>query len=121
MPSVPAIGWSMASTVLALAVLAEAQPAKGANKFLGNITTRGSVRSDFGTYWNQITPENETKWGQVERTRDQMSWRGADGVADYAKEAGIPWKFHTLAWGSQYRRGIRDGSIRDNWPGSMNG
>jgi endo-1,4-beta-xylanase len=81
---------------------AEAQPAKGANKFLGNITSAGQVRSDFGTYWNQITPENETKWGSVEGTRDRMSWTGADRVANYAKSAGILWKFHTLAWGSQY-------------------
>lgn len=87
---------------LAFCALAQGQPAKGANKFLGNITTRGAVRSDFGTYWNQITPENETKWGSVERTRDQMSWGGADAVSNYAKTAGIPWKFHTLAWGSQF-------------------
>lgn len=87
---------------LAFCSVVQGQPAKGANKFLGNITTRGAVRTDFGTYWNQITPENETKWGSVERTRDQMSWSGADGVANYAKTAGIPWKFHTLAWGSQF-------------------
>jgi endo-1,4-beta-xylanase len=87
---------------LALAVASEAQPAKGANKFLGNITSRGQVRTDFGTYWNQITPENETKWGSVESSRDNMSWAGADRVANYAKQAGIPWKFHTLIWGSQY-------------------
>jgi endo-1,4-beta-xylanase len=91
---------------LTFCALVQGQPAKGANKFLGNITTRGAVRSDFGTYWNQITPENETKWGSVERTRDQMSWGGADGVANYAKTAGIPWKFHTLAWGSQYPQWI---------------
>jgi endo-1,4-beta-xylanase len=95
-------------SALVLCSLVQGQPAKGANKFLGNITTRGAVRSDFGTYWNQITPENETKWGSVERTRDQMSWGGADGVANYAKQAGIPWKFHTLAWGSQYPSWIRD-------------
>jgi endo-1,4-beta-xylanase len=87
---------------LVLCSLVEAQPAKGANKFLGNITTRGAVRSDFLTYWNQITPENETKWGSVERTRDQMSWSGADAVSNFSKQNGIPWKFHTLAWGSQY-------------------
>ena len=32
-------------------------------KFVGNIATSGAVRSDFDTYWNQITPENEGKWG----------------------------------------------------------
>lgn len=90
------------SALLVTFGLTEAQPAKGANKFLGNITSRGQVRSDFGTYWNQITPENETKWGSVEGTRDRMNWAGADRVANYAKTAGIPWKFHTLAWGSQF-------------------
>lgn len=87
---------------LALAMVSEGQPAKGANKFLGNITSRGQVRADFGTYWNQITGENEHKWSSVEGTRDRMSWTGGDRVANYAKTAGIPWKFHTLVWGSQY-------------------
>jgi endo-1,4-beta-xylanase len=87
--------------VFAAALAAHGQPAKGANKFLGNITSRGQVRSDFGTYWNQITPENETKWGSVEATRDQMNWSGADRVANYAKTAGILWKFHNFAWGGQ--------------------
>jgi endo-1,4-beta-xylanase len=90
--------------VLSLAMVSQAQPAKGANKFLGNITSLGQVRSDFGTYWNQITGENECKWASVEGTRDAMSWGGADRVANYAKTAGIPWKFHTLVWGSQYPR-----------------
>jgi endo-1,4-beta-xylanase len=81
-----------------------AQPAKGANKFLGNITTRGQVRDDYGKYWNQITGENESKWGSVEGTRDRMSWGGTDRIAEYAREAGIPWKFHCLVWGSQYPR-----------------
>ena len=33
--------------------------ADGAAKFLGNTTTFGEIPDDFGTYWNQITPENE--------------------------------------------------------------
>ncbi len=78
------------------------QIAKNANKFVGNITTGGQVRSDFGTYWNQITPENESKWQSVERTRNQMDWSGVERIANYSKQAGIPWKFHTLVWGSQY-------------------
>ena len=43
--------------------ISEAQLAKGANKFLGNITTNGRVRDDFISMWNQITGENEHKWG----------------------------------------------------------
>ncbi len=89
-------------TVLLTASSVLAQPAKGANKFLGNITTGGQVRSDFMTYWNQITGENEHKWESVERNRDQMNWTGGDRIKTFAELQGIPWKFHTLIWGSQY-------------------
>ena len=88
--------------MLLIAFALQAQPAKGANKFLGNITTRNQVRDDFQKYWNQITGENETKWASVEGTRDKMNWGGTDKIADFAKKNGIPWKFHTLIWGSQY-------------------
>ncbi|MBN2189413.1 MAG: endo-1,4-beta-xylanase [Chitinispirillaceae bacterium] len=76
--------------------------AKNANKFVGNITTRGAVRSDFLTWWNQITPENESKWATVEGTRDVYRWTGVDNVKNFAETNKIPWKFHTLIWGSQY-------------------
>lgn len=69
--------------------------------FVGNITTFGQVRSDFIHYWDQITPENEGKWGSVEGTRDQYDWSGLDRAYDYAKEHGIPFKQHTFVWGSQ--------------------
>jgi len=70
-------------------------------KFVGNITTRGQVRSDFINYWDQITPENEGKWGSVEGTRDQMNWAGMDRVRDYARQHNIPYKQHTFVWGAQ--------------------
>jgi endo-1,4-beta-xylanase len=70
-------------------------------KFCGNITTGGQVRSDFGKYWDQITPENEGKWGSVEAVRNQMNWSGLDRVHDYAKQQGIPFKQHNFVWGSQ--------------------
>src|SRR5438045_3643015 len=63
-------------------------------KFCGNITTAGQVRSDFNKYWDQITPENEGKWGSVEGTRNQMNWSGLDRVHDYAKQHSIPFKQH---------------------------
>ncbi len=72
-----------------------------ASKFVGNITTRNQVRSDFINFWNQITPENEGKWGTVEATRDRMDWAGTDAVRDYAHTHNIPYKGHTLVWGSQ--------------------
>jgi endo-1,4-beta-xylanase len=70
-------------------------------KFAGNITTRGQVRADFEMYWDQITPENEGKWGSVESTRDQMNWAPLDRIHDYAKTHGILFKQHTFVWGSQ--------------------
>ena len=76
-----------------------AQIAQGASKYLGNITTDGNVRTDFGTYWNQITPENEGKWQYVEGRRDSMNWAGLDRISSYAKTNGIPWTFESLLWG----------------------
>ena len=60
------------------------------------------MRSDFINYWNQITPENEGKWGSVEGTRDQYNWAPLDRIYAYAREHNIPMKAHTLVWGSQF-------------------
>jgi len=74
----------------------------GGGRFVGNITTSGQVRSDFTQYWDQITPENEGKWASVEGTRDVMNWGPLDAVYNYAQQNGIPFKQHTLVWGSQF-------------------
>jgi GH35 family endo-1,4-beta-xylanase len=79
-----------------------AQLSKNPNKFLGNITTAYSVRSDFSNYWNQLTPENETKWALVEGTRDVFTWETVDKEYKYCKDHNFPFKFHTLIWGGQY-------------------
>ena len=84
-----------------LAAGASAQMAKGATKFVGNITTNNAVKSDFITYWNQISPENEGKWGTVEGTRGSFNWGGMDAIKKFSNTNGIPYKFHTLVWGSQ--------------------
>lgn len=86
---------------------ASAQLSSNPDKFLGNITTGwpGEMDTDgfiFSEYWNQVTHENATKWQCVEGTRGKYDWRAADVAADYAKEHGFPFKFHTLVWGSQY-------------------
>jgi endo-1,4-beta-xylanase len=77
----------------------EAGMAKG-SKFVGQIIA-DSVPSNFATYWNQVTPENGTKWGSVEGSRDSMDWSAADRAYNYAKSNGMPFKFHCLVWGSQ--------------------
>ncbi len=69
--------------------------------FVGNITTWGSVRTDFADYWDQITPENEGKWGSVEGTRDVYNWQGLDAVYNYAKQHNLLFKQHTFVWGNQ--------------------
>jgi len=79
-----------------------AQLAKNPNKFLGNITTMYAVRSDFSNYWNQLTPENETKWASIEGTRDVYKWETVDIQYKYCKDHKFPFKFHTLIWGGQY-------------------
>ena len=76
--------------------------ADGAAKFVGNITTRGQVRSDFGQYWNQITAENECKWASIEGSRGRYNWSGCDAAYNWAKQNGGHFKFHALVWGSQY-------------------
>lgn len=79
-----------------------AQLSKNPNKFLGNITTAYSVRSDFSNYWNQLTPENETKWASIEGTRDVYNWTTVDREYQYCKDHNFAFKFHTLIWGAQY-------------------
>jgi endo-1,4-beta-xylanase len=89
-------------TVISLAVSmtkVDAGMAKG-SKFVGNIIA-GSAPSNFATYWNQVTPENATKWGSVEGSRDSMNWSQADTAYNYAKSNGMTFKFHTLVWGNQ--------------------
>jgi endo-1,4-beta-xylanase len=76
--------------------------AANASKFLGNITTNGQVRSDFGTYWNQITAENECKWGSVEGREGTYNFTGCKNAYNWAKNNGGHFKFHALVWGGQY-------------------
>jgi len=76
--------------------------APSTKKFIGNITTSGAVRSDFANYWNQITGENEGKWGSVEGTRDVYNWGPVDRIYAYARQHNIPVKAHTFIWGAQY-------------------
>ena len=70
-------------------------------KFLGNITQRGQIPSNFTTYWDQIVPENEGKWGSVEGTQGQYNWTALDNIHSFAKQHNIPFKEHNFVWGSQ--------------------
>jgi GH35 family endo-1,4-beta-xylanase len=52
-------------------------------------------------YWNQITPENEGKWGSVEGTRDKYNWGALDKIYEFARKNNIPVKAHNFIWGQQ--------------------
>ncbi|MGK3992477.1 endo-1,4-beta-xylanase [Sorangium sp. So ce1024] len=80
-------------------------------KFVGNITTNGAVRDGFARYWNQITPENEGKWGSVERTRGNKDWSALDRIYKYAQDNNIIFKHHVFVWGSQ----------QPDWVGRLSG
>ena len=81
---------------------ASAQLSTNPDKFLGNITTSYQVRSDFSSLWNQITCENESKWDAIEPQRGNFTFGNSDRAANYAKQHGFPFKYHTLIWGGQY-------------------
>ena len=105
----------VSATLLGGAVSAFAGPglADGAAKFVGNITTRGAVRSDFTQLWNQITAENECKWASIEGSRGNYNWRGCDAAYNWAKQNGGHFKFHALVWGSQYPNWLNGLSAAD--------
>lgn len=105
----------MTAALLGGAVSSYAGPglADGAAKFVGNITTRGQVRSDFTQLWNQITAENECKWGSINTARGQFNWSGCDAAYNWAKQNGGHFKFHALVWGSQYPNWIKGKSASE--------
>ena len=98
---------SILTCSLLLTTTTHAQLSQNPDKFLGNITTGNSQMDVSGVpqyykLWNQVTPENASKWQSVEGTRGSYSWWGADNAYNYAKDHKFPFKFHTLVWGSQY-------------------
>ena len=71
-------------------------------KFVGNISTSGAIRSDFATYWNQFTPENEGKWGFGRGDAGQhFNWSALDTEYQYTQSHNIVFKQHNFVWGSQ--------------------
>ena len=99
----------------AVSMSASAQLNSNPDKFLGNITTSGQV--DWGSepyyqLWNQITPENESKWSSVQGGgQNSWNWGSVDYIVNYAKNHHFPFKFHALVWGAQYPGWIRDLSL----------
>ena len=72
--------------------------AEGKEKFLGNVISF-SVSSDFSDYWNQVTPENFGKWGNVNLS-DSMFWTPLKMLTNLPKKW-MHLKQHTFIWGQQ--------------------
>ena len=88
--------------------LAYAQPlAQDSDRFFGSIHT-GKYDPEFAEYFNQITPENSGKWGQLEITRDQFNWTLFDRIYAFALDNELPFKQHTWVWGQQEPAWIAD-------------
>lgn len=94
-----------------------AQLSSNPDKFLGNITTRGQVEAGGGVesyykLWNQITPENEGKWGSIE---GWTGWPACTNIYNYAKNHNFPMKYHALVWGSQYPDRLNNMSANERY------
>jgi GH35 family endo-1,4-beta-xylanase len=71
------------------------------NKFFGTAVTTAADYPGLLAHFNQVTPGNAGKWGSVEAVRGQMNWTDLDTAYNFAKANNIPFKLHTLVWGSQ--------------------
>lgn len=80
----------------------------GKGKYLANILATPSARPDYLKLWNGVTAENAHKWGSIEGTRNQMNWWQADGIYNYAKDNNLMFRYHAIAWGSQYPRWLEN-------------
>jgi GH35 family endo-1,4-beta-xylanase len=98
---------------------ASAQLSTNPDKFLGNITTRYQMDAGGGVpqyykLWNQVTPENESKWSSVQGNRSNFNW-GCDNPFNYAKQHNFTFKFHAFLWGAQYPSWLENLSIKDRF------
>ncbi|MBO9699090.1 MAG: endo-1,4-beta-xylanase [Sporocytophaga sp.] len=85
---------------LSFAKVAFAQIGKCKGKYFGNIIAY-STPSNYGTYWNQVTSENGSKWGSVEGTKGSYNFSNSDLAYNLAKNNNGLFKYHCFVWGGQ--------------------
>ncbi len=73
--------------------------AKGQAKFLGSCMS--TQWPSFSSYFNQVTPENDGKWGYVEGVEGSFSWTNLDNIYNFARANHYSFKDHNLVWGNQ--------------------
>jgi len=81
-------------------------------KFVGNISTRGQIRPDFPTFWNQYSPENEGKWGSVQPNQGTFNWAALDREYAFAQANNIIFKEHNFIWGAQQPNWVNNGNAQ---------
>jgi endo-1,4-beta-xylanase len=81
-------------------------------KFVGNISTRGAIRTGFATYWNQFSPENEGKWGSVQPSQGTFNWAALDREYAYTQTNNIIFKQHNFIWGAQQPSWVNSGNAQ---------
>ena len=74
--------------------------ATGKNKFLGCIYSAAHILN-ANKYFNQVTPENAGKWGEVETIEGVYNFASVDAAREYAKVNNFSFRFHVLLWGAQ--------------------
>jgi endo-1,4-beta-xylanase len=70
-------------------------------KMLGNILSSATPDPDFAKYWNQVTPEDQGKFGYIEKNWGYLYWDTLDAIHQYAREHGYSFKEHNFVWGLQ--------------------
>jgi endo-1,4-beta-xylanase len=69
-------------------------------KFFGNLDTRGSIRSDFATYWDQFTPETAGYWASAQESPSTFRWTSLDAQYTYCEDNNIVFKESCFIWGA---------------------
>jgi endo-1,4-beta-xylanase len=98
-------GGAAATGGLASTTGGSTSPPSTTARFVGNITTGNAVDPSglkYSKYWDQITPENQGKWGSVQSTpTSSLNWGSLDSIYSYTQTNSIIFKQHTFFWGPQ--------------------
>ena len=80
------------------------------------IPSNPSSSLKFSKYWDQITPENQGKWGSVQSTpTSAFNWTSLDTIYSYTQTNNIIFKQHNFFWGSQQPSGTPTEAQCENW------
>ncbi len=136
------LSWAVLGSSLLFSTFAHAGWSDFRGKYFGSIlgpTDQANgdyslfIPNDYTDYFNQVTAENDNKWGYVEEPRGTYNDSQGQQVYQFAVANDIPFKFHALLWGhadhddDTWRASLSDDEIvaavtdwfeyvRDNYP-----